>query len=293
MTAIEFVHAREILDSRGNPTVEVEVGLADGTVGRAAVPSGASTGVHEALELRDGEPTRYLGKGVQKAVANVNETIGPEIVDLDAVDQVFIDQTMIELDGTPNKSKLGANAILGVSMAVAKAAAEALELSLFQYIGGVSARTLPVPMMNVLNGGEHADNNIDLQEFMMMPVGAANFAEALRMASESFHAMKKTLRSKGYSTGVGDEGGFAPNLKSNKEAIEVILEGITQANYEPGRDIAIAIDPAASSFYRDGKYHLTGDDTILDSDGMIAFYSDLLERYPIVSLEDGLAEDDW
>ncbi len=293
MTAIEFVHAREILDSRGNPTVEVEVGLSGGALGRAAVPSGASTGVHEALELRDGEPTRYLGKGVQKAVANVNDVIGPEIVDLDAIDQVYIDQVMLELDGTPNKSKLGANAILGVSLAVARAAAEALELSLFQYIGGVAARTLPVPMMNVLNGGQHADNNVDLQEFMIMPLGAPNFAECLRMGAEVFHALKKVLRKRGCATGVGDEGGFAPDLKSNAEAVEVLLEAIQAANYEPGRDVAIALDPASSSFYRDGKYHLDGEGKVLDSEGMIRFYEEWVERYPIVSIEDGLAEDDW
>ncbi len=293
MTAIEFVHAREILDSRGNPTVEVEVGLSGGALGRAAVPSGASTGVHEALELRDGEKTRYLGRGVQKAVANVNDVIGPEIIDLDAIDQVYIDQLMLELDGTPNKSKLGANAILGVSLAVARAAAEALELSLFQYVGGVGARTLPVPMMNVINGGEHADNSVDLQEFMIMPLGAANFAECLRMGAEVFHALRTVLRGRGHSTGVGDEGGFAPNLRSNAEAIEVLLEAITTANYEPGRDVAIALDPAASSFYRDGRYHLEGEGRVLDSDGMIRFFEEWVEQYPIVSIEDALAEDDW
>ncbi|MCH7549986.1 MAG: phosphopyruvate hydratase [Candidatus Krumholzibacteriota bacterium] len=293
MTAIEYVHAREILDSRGNPTVEVDVGLASGAMGRAAVPSGASTGAHEALELRDGETTRYRGRGVTNAVGNINEIIGPEVVELDAVDQVYIDQLMCELDGTPNKSKLGANAILGVSLAVARAAAEALEISFFQYLGGVSARTLPVPMMNVLNGGQHADNNVDVQEFMIMPLGAANFAEALRMGAETFHAMKEYLKKKGYSTGVGDEGGFAPDLRSNEEAIEIVLEGITGARYRPGVDMFIALDPASTEFYTDGKYHLKGDNAVLDSSGMVKFYEDWIEKYPIVSIEDGLAEDDW
>jgi enolase len=293
MTTIEYVHAREILDSRGNPTLEVDVGLSGGTLGRAAVPSGASTGLHEALELRDGEVTRYLGRGVQKAISNVNDIIGPEILDLDAVDQVYVDNVMLELDGTPNKSKLGANAILGVSLAVARAAAEAVELSLFQYIGGVTSRTLPVPMMNVINGGAHADNNVDLQEFMLVPAGAANFAESLRMGSETFHAMKKYLKEKGHLTGVGDEGGFAPNLRSNEEAIEVVLEGITRARYTPGKDVFIAIDPAATEFYKNGKYHLQGDGKVLDSDAMIKFWQDWVEKYPIVSIEDGLAEDDW
>jgi len=293
MTSIEYVHAREILDSRGNPTIEVDVGLAGGALGRAAVPSGASTGVHEALELRDGETTRYLGRGVQKAVNNVNEVIAPEILDMDAVDQAYIDGIMLELDGTPNKSKLGANAILAVSVAVAKAAAEAVELSLFQYIGGVAARTLPVPMMNVINGGAHADNNVDCQEFMLMPVGAQNFSEALRMGAETFHAMKQYLKERGHSTGVGDEGGFAPNLRSNEEAVEVVLEGITRARYSPGDDICIAIDPASTEFYKDGKYHLTGDNKVLTSDEMVEFWADWVEKYPIVSIEDGLAEDDW
>jgi enolase len=293
MTSIEYVHAREILDSRGNPTIEVDVGLAGGALGRAAVPSGASTGVHEALELRDGETTRYLGRGVQKAVSNVNEVIAPEILDMDAVDQAYIDGIMLELDGTPNKSKLGANAILAVSVAVAKAAAEAVELSLFQYIGGVAARTLPVPMMNVINGGAHADNNVDCQEFMLMPVGAQNFSEALRMGAETFHAMKQYLKEHGHSTAVGDEGGFAPNLRSNEEAVEVVLEGITRARYSPGDDICIAIDPAASEFYNDGKYHLTGDNKVLTSEELVEFWADWVEKYPIVSIEDGLAEDDW
>jgi enolase len=293
MTSIDYVHAREILDSRGNPTIEVDVGLSGGALGRAAVPSGASTGVHEALELRDGETTRYLGRGVQKAVNNVNEVIGPEILDLDAVDQAYIDSVMIELDGTPNKSKLGANAILGVSLAVARAAAEAVELSLFQYLGGVGARTLPVPMMNVVNGGAHADNNVDCQEFMIVPVGAQNFSEALRMGAETFHAMKRYLKEHGHLTGVGDEGGFAPNLRSNEEAVEVVLEGIVRARYRPGDDICIALDPAATEFYKDGKYHLTGDGKVFSSDQMVAFWADWVEKYPIVSIEDGLAEDDW
>ncbi|MDH3197655.1 MAG: phosphopyruvate hydratase [Candidatus Krumholzibacteria bacterium] len=293
MTTIEYVHAREILDSRGNPTLEVDIGLSGGALGRAAVPSGASTGMHEALELRDGEVTRYLGRGVQKAVSNVNDIIGPEILDLDAVDQAYVDHVMLELDGTPNKSKLGANAILGVSLAVARAAAEAVDLSLFQYIGGVASRTLPVPMMNVLNGGAHADNNVDLQEFMLVPAGATNFAESLRMGAETFHAMRKYLREKGHVTGVGDEGGFAPNLRSNEEAIEVVLEGITRARYTPGKDVFIALDPAATGFYKNGKYHLQGDDKVLDSDAMIKFWQDWVEKYPIVSIEDGLAEDDW
>lgn len=293
MTTIEYVFAREILDSRGNPTIEVDVGLSGGMLGRAAVPSGASTGAHEALELRDGEKTRYSGKGVRKAVENVNNVIAPEIIDLDAVDQVFIDARLLELDGTENKSKLGANAILGVSLAVAKAAAEALELPLFNYIGGVAARTLPVPMMNVLNGGGHADNNVDFQEFMLMPIGAPNFSEALRMGVETFHVMKGLLRKKGYSTGVGDEGGFAPDLRSNEEAIQVVLEAIERANYEPGKDIAIALDPAASEFFQDGKYHVKGDDKVFSSEEMAAYWAGWIDKYPIVSLEDGLAEDDW
>ena len=293
MTAIEYVHAREILDSRGNPTIEVDVGLVGGVLGRAAVPSGASTGVHEALELRDGESTRYLGKGVRKAVENVNEVIAPEILDLDAVDQSYIDHRLIELDGTPNKSNLGANAVLGVSLACAKAAAEALELPLYQYMGGVAARTLPVPMMNVLNGGSHADNNVDFQEFMIMPAGAQNFSEALRMGAETFHAMKKLFNKKGFSTGVGDEGGFAPNLKTNEEAIQVVIEGIEKANYKPGVDIFIALDPASSEFFKDGVYDLQGEGKKLSPAEMVDFYADWVEKYPIVSIEDGLAEDDW
>jgi enolase len=294
MTSIEYVQAREILDSRGNPTIEVDIGLSGGVLGRAAVPSGASTGVHEALELRDKDKNRYLGKGVLKAVDNVNEIIAPKILDLDATDQAYIDQLLIEIDNTPNKSRLGANAILGVSVAVAKAAAEALEIPLYQHLGGVFGLTLPVPMMNVLNGGLHADNNIDLQEFMIMPLGAECFSESLRMGSETFHAMKKYLKEKGYSTSVGDEGGFAPDLESNEEAIEVILEGIARAGYKPGEEIAIALDPAASSFFSDGRYVLkSGGERSLSSDEMIEFYASWVDKYPIVSIEDGLAEDDW
>ncbi len=293
MTIIEYVHAREIMDSRGNPTLEVDVGLDGGAMGRAAVPSGASTGKHEALELRDGEHTRYLGKGVHKAVSNVNDIIGPEIIDVDAIDQGFIDQTMLELDATPNKSRLGANAILGVSLAVARAAAESLNLPLYQHIGGVFARTLPVPLMNVLNGGAHADNNVDIQEFMLVPVGAPNFSEALRMGAETFHALKKVLKDKKYATSVGDEGGFAPNLRSNEEAIEVLLEGITRANYKPGKDVCIAIDAASTEFYENGTYLLKGENRKLSADGMVQFWADWVKKYPIVSIEDGMSEDDW
>lgn len=293
MTIIEYVHAREIMDSRGNPTLEVDVGLDGGALGRAAVPSGASTGKHEALELRDGEHTRYGGKGVQKAIANVNDVIGPEVIDLDAIDQAYIDQVMIELDGTPNKSRLGANSILGVSIAVARAAAEAMNVPLYQHIGGVFARTLPVPLMNVINGGRHADNNVDVQEFMLVPLGAPNFSEALRMGAETFHAMKKYLKENGHSTSVGDEGGFAPNLRSNEEAIEVLLEGIARANYQPGKDVWIALDPAANEFYENGKYVLKGDNKTLDAEGMVKYWEDWVRKYPIVSVEDGLAEDDW
>jgi enolase len=293
-TSIEFVHAREILDSRGNPTVEVDVGLAGGVVGRAAVPSGASTGSHEAIELRDQDQKRYLGKGVSKAVRNVNEVITPEIIDLDATDQVYIDQVMIELDGTENKSKLGANSMLGVSLAVAKAAAKAVGLPLFQYIGGVSARTLPVPMMNVINGGVHADNKLDVQEFMIMPLGAVSFSEALRMGAETFHALKSSLTSKGLSTSVGDEGGFAPQLRGNSEAIECILEAILKAGYRPGTDISIALDVAASEFYKEGKYHCTAQGGVVrTSQDMIDLYAKWVDQYPVVSIEDGLSEDDW
>lgn len=294
-TTIIDVFAREVLDSRGNPTVEVEVYLEDGSMGRAIVPSGASTGAFEAVELRDGDKARYLGKGVLNAVDNVNNIIAPEIIDMDALDQVAIDMTMIQLDGTPNKGKLGANAILGVSMAVARAAAESLGMPLFQYLGGVNAKTLPVPMMNILNGGQHADNNVDIQEFMVMPVGAANFREALRMGTEILHNLKKVLKDKGLNTGVGDEGGFAPNLTSNEEALQVIMEAIKKAGYEPGKDVKLAIDAAASSFYNQAekKYDLAGEGVVKTSEEMVAFYEDLVDRYPIISIEDGLDEEDW
>jgi enolase len=293
MTTIEEVIAREILDSRGNPTVEVEVVLECGAMGRAAVPSGASTGVHEALELRDGDAERYGGKGVLKAVDNVNEIIADELWGFDAVDQVALDEYLIELDGTPNKGRLGANAILGISLAAAKAAAEALGLPLYRYIGGVSARTLPVPMMNILNGGKHAVDGPDLQEFMAMPVGAPCFAEALRWGAETYHALKKVLKGKGYSTGVGDEGGFAPSLKSNEEAVELIIEAIQQAGYEPGVDIFVALDPAASELFEDGRYLLKKEGRTLSGEEMVAFYENWVAKYPIISIEDGLAEDDW
>jgi len=293
MSVITEVYAREVLDSRGNPTVEVEVYLESGAVGRAIVPSGASTGAHEAVELRDGDKTRYQGKGVLKAVENVNEIIAPEIVGFDAIDQVGIDELLIKLDGTPNKGKLGANAILGVSMAVARAASEAVGLPLYAYIGGVNARTLPVPMMNILNGGKHADNNVDIQEFMIMPVGANNFQEALRMGTEVFHSLKKVLSSKGLNTAFGDEGGFAPNLKSNEEAIQTILEAIESAGYHAGKDVYLALDVAATELYQDGKYNLSGEGVVKTSDEMIDYYANLIEKYPIISLEDGLAEDDW
>ncbi|SFL60554.1 phosphopyruvate hydratase [Halanaerobium salsuginis] len=291
-TTITDVYAREILDSRGNPTVEVEVVLEDGVMGRAAVPSGASTGEHEAVELRDGGD-RYLGKGVLNAVKNVNEVIAPEIIGYDVREQIEIDNLMRELDGTSNKGKLGANAILGVSMAVAKAAAEATGNYLYNYIGGMNAKTLPVPMMNILNGGEHADNNVDLQEFMIMPVGATSFREALRMGSEVYHNLKKVLQKKELGTGVGDEGGFAPDLSSNEEALQVIVEAIEAAGYEPGDDFYIALDPAASEFYKDGKYVLAGEGVEKTSEEMIDFYENLIDKYPIISIEDGLAEDDW
>ncbi len=291
-TTIIDVFAREILDSRGNPTVEVDVVLEDGSLGRAAVPSGASTGAHEAVELRDGG-SRYMGKGVQDAVDNVNEVIAAEIVGFDALDQVEIDNTMLELDGTENKGKLGANAILGVSMAVAKAAALASGNYLFKYLGGVNAKTLPTPMMNILNGGEHADNNVDIQEFMIMPVGATSFAGALQMCAEIYHNLKKVLQDKGLNTGIGDEGGFAPDLSSNEEAIEVILAAVEKAGYKAGDDIMIAMDPASTEFYKDGKYVLTGEGKELSSEEMVDFYCDLVEKYPIISIEDGLAEDDW
>ena len=293
MTLIEEIVAREILDSRGNPTVEVEVFLEGGTVGRAAVPSGASTGVHEAVELRDDDPARYGGKGVLKAVENVNEIIGEELWGFNALDQVTVDEYLIELDGTPNKGRLGANAILGVSLAAAKACAQALGLPLYRYLGGVSARTLPVPMMNILNGGKHATDGPDLQEFMAMPVGAPSFAEALRWGAETYHALKKVLKSKGYSTGIGDEGGFAPALKSNEEAVELIIEAIQQAGYEPGVDIFVALDPAASEVFDEGRYVLKKEGRTLSGEEMVDFYEGWLEKYPIISIEDGLAEDDW
>lgn len=293
MAMITEVYAREILDSRGNPTIEVEVCLEDGSVGRAAVPSGASTGAHEAVELRDGDKTRYLGKGVTKAVDNVNDVIAEALIGLEATRQVEIDEMLIRLDGTPNKGKLGANAILGVSMAVAKAAAASVGLPLYLYLGGVSAQELPVPMMNILNGGQHADNNVDIQEFMIMPVGAASFSEALRMNAEIYHGLKALLNAKGLGTGLGDEGGFAPNLKSNEEAIEVILEAVKKAGYKPGEDIMIALDVAASEFYKDGKYQMEGEGLVKTSNQMVDYLAALCEKYPIVSIEDGLAEDDW
>ena len=293
MAMITEVYAREILDSRGNPTIEVEVCLEDGSVGRAAVPSGASTGAHEAVELRDGDKNRYLGKGVTKAVDNVNDVIAEALIGLEATRQVEIDGMLIRLDGTPNKGKLGANAILGVSMAVAKAAAASVGLPLYLYLGGVSAQELPVPMMNILNGGQHADNNVDIQEFMIMPVGAASFSEALRMNAEIYHGLKALLNAKGLGTGLGDEGGFAPNLKSNEEAIEVILEAVKKAGYKPGEDIMIALDVAASEFYKDGKYQMEGEGLVKTSNQMVDYLAALCEKYPIVSIEDGLAEDDW
>jgi len=292
-TEIESIVAREILDSRGNPTVEVEVALFGGAWGRAAVPSGASTGVHEALELRDDDKDRYGGKGVLQAVANVNDVIADEFFAWDATDQAGIDARLLELDGTPNKGGLGANAILGVSLAVAHAAANALRLPLYRYIGGVHAHVLPVPMMNILNGGKHAVDGPDLQEFMIMPVGAPSFAEALRWGSEVYHTLKAVLKAKGYSTSVGDEGGFAPSLKANEEAIEVILAAIEKAGYEPGEQIRIALDPAASEFFEDGKYVLKKEGRTLTGAEMVEFYADWVEEYPIVSIEDGLAEDDW
>ena len=293
MSYIEDILAREVLDSRGNPTVEVEVVVADGSFGRAAVPSGASTGVHEALELRDGDKGRFGGKGVLKAVDNVNNVIAEELVGWDVTDQKGIDELMIELDGTPNKATLGANAILGVSLAVAKAAANYTGLPLYRYIGGTHAHVLPVPMMNILNGGKHAVDGPDLQEFMAMPVGAPTFAEALRWGTETYHALKSVLKNRGYGVGVGDEGGFAPSLKTNEEAIELILEAIQKAGYTPGKDIWIAMDPAASEIYEDGKYHLAKEDRVLTSAEMVDFYANWVEKYPIISIEDGLDEDDW
>ncbi|MDY6968399.1 MAG: phosphopyruvate hydratase [Spirochaetota bacterium] len=294
MTIITDVHAREIIDSRGNPTVEVEVELSSGVVGRASVPSGASTGEHEAVELRDGDKNRYGGKGVLKAVENVNEIIFGAIIEMDAMNQVEIDKTLIDLDGTQNKSKLGANAILGVSLACAHAASAAFEMPLYRYIGGAGACELPVPMMNILNGGEHADNNVDIQEFMIAPVGADSFKEALRMGAETFHSLKKVLQSKGLNTAVGDEGGFAPDLRSNEEAIEVILEAIDNTGLKPGDDIFIALDPASSEFFKDGKYILKAEKKPeKTSEEMVEFYIDWINKYPIISIEDGMAEDDW
>ena len=292
MTIIEDIRALELLDSRGNPTVGATVRLSSGIEASAAVPSGASTGQHEAVELRDGGE-RFMGKGVTKAVNNVNSEIAPELQGFDALDQAGLDQAMIELDGTPNKGKLGANAILAVSLAAARAVAATLDLPLYRYLGGAGARTLPVPMMNVINGGEHADNNVDMQEFMLAPVGFATFSDALRAGVETFHNLKKVLSSRGYNTNVGDEGGFAPDLKSNQEAIEVILEAIEKAGYTPGEQIAIGLDPASTEFFEDGKYHLKAEDKVLSPDEMVAYWADWVERYPIVSIEDGLAEDDW
>ena len=290
MSIITEVVAREILDSRGNPTVEVDVILEDGFLGRAAVPSGASTGAYEATELRDEDASRYGGKGVLSAVDNVNDKIAPEIIDMDAFDQIGIDRLMIEMDGTPNKSNLGANAILGVSLAVARAASEILEIPLYRYIGGVAACTLPVPMLNILNGGKHADSSVDMQEFMAMPVGAETFSEALRMGSEVFHSLKKVLKGRGLSTAYGDEGGFAPNLGSNEEAIQIIVEAIEQAGYRPGEEIYIALDPACTELFEDGKYHLKGENRVLTSAEMVDYWASLVNKYPIISIEDGLAE---
>ena len=292
-TIIYDVYAREVLDSRGNPTVEVEVILEDGTLGRAIVPSGASTGAYEAVELRDGDKERFLGKGVLQAVENVNNELAPEIIGFDATDQLGIDRLMLELDGTPNKGKLGANAILGVSMAVAKAAAEGLGLPLYQYLGGINSKELPVPMMNILNGGEHADNNVDIQEFMVMPVGAETFAEGLRMGVEIFHNLKAVLKAKGLNTAVGDEGGFAPNLSSNEEALTIIIEAIEKAGYKPEQDVLLALDVAATELYKDGKYEFSGEGVTRTPDEMITFYEELCNKYPIISIEDGLSEDDW
>lgn len=292
-TTIVDVFAREILDSRGNPTVEVDVTLEDGTLDRAAVPSGASTGAYEAVELRDGDEDRYLGKGVRNAVNNVNNIIGPELIGYDARDQVAIDKLMLEIDGTDNKSKLGANAILGVSLATAKAAAAASDNFLFNHIGGVNAKTLPVPMMNILNGGEHADNNVDIQEFMIMPTGANDFAEALKMGAEVYHNLKTVLRNRDLNTGVGDEGGFAPDLDSNEEALEVIVEAIEAAGYKPGDDVKLALDVAATELYNDDKYVLPGEGVERTASEMVDFYENLIDKYPIISIEDGLDEDDW
>lgn len=293
MTTITDVYAREVLDSRGNPTVEADVVLAGGIMGRAIVPSGASTGAHEAVELRDGDAARYNGKGVLKAVENVNSIIAPEVIGMDAFEQRKLDTMMIDLDGTVNKGRLGANAILAVSIAAAKAASTALGMPLYRYLGGINACILPVPLMNILNGGKHADNNVDIQEFMVVPVGAPCFKDALRMGAEVFHALKSVLAKRGLATSVGDEGGFAPSLDSNEAALQVIMEAILQAGYRPGEDIALALDPAATEFFEGGKYNLRGDSKILDSAEMVNYYAALIDKYPIVSIEDGLAEDDW
>jgi len=295
MPTITDIYAREVLDSRGNPTVEVEVYTESGAFGRALVPSGASTGEYEAVELRDGDKGRYLGKGVLKAVDNVNEIIAPEIIGFNVLDQVAIDKAMIELDGTPNKGKLGANAILGVSLAVARAAADFLGVELYQYLGGFNAKQLPVPMMNILNGGKHADNTVDIQEFMIMPVGAPNFREALRMGTEIFHSLRNVLKAKGYNTAVGDEGGFAPSLKTNEEALSTIIEAIEKAGYKPGEEVMLAMDVASSELYNKetGKYHFEGEGVVRTSEEMVDFYEDLCNKYPIISIEDGLDENDW
>ena len=293
MSLIVEIYAREVLDSRGNPTVEVEVTTENGIVGTAIVPSGASTGVHEAVELRDADKARYLGKGTLNAVNNVNEKIADELIGFDVFDQVGIDRALIQIDGTDNKSNLGANAILGVSMAVARAASIESDTPLYEYIGGVNAKTLPVPMMNILNGGEHADNNVDIQEFMVMPAGAVSFKEALRMGTEVFHNLKTVLKSKGYNTAVGDEGGFAPNLNSNEEALQTIMEAIEKAGYAPGKDIFLALDVASSEMYENGKYNFKGEGKVYTSEELVNYYSNLVNKYPIISIEDGLSEDDW
>lgn len=293
MTAIIDIHARQILDSRGNPTVEVDVQLETGALGRAAVPSGASTGIHEAAELRDGDKSVYLGKGVTQAVTNVNTEIFENLIGVDAEEQKHIDQALIELDGTENKGRLGANAILGVSLAVAKAMADELSVPLYRYIGGTYAHTLPTPMMNIINGGAHADNPVDIQEFMIMPVSAKTYSDGLRAGAEIFHALKKQLSAAGYNTNVGDEGGFAPAVKSSDEALDFIMKSIEAAGYKPKEDIVIALDSASTEFYKDGKYHLEGEGKVLSSEEMVKYYEDLCARYPIVSIEDGLAEDDW
>lgn len=293
MSRIIDIYAREVLDSRGNPTVEVEVLTEEGGVGRAIVPSGASTGAHEAVELRDGDKSRYLGKGVQNAVDNVNEIIADEIIGEEVLEQVRIDNLMIELDGTPNKGKLGANSILGVSIAVAKAAADELGLHLYEYLGGVNSKVIPLPMMNILNGGEHADNNVDIQEFMIMPVGAETFKEAIRMGAEIFHSLKNVLKGKGLNTAVGDEGGFAPNLNSNEEALETIVEAIKEAGYKPKEDVVLALDVASTEMFEDGKYNFKGEGVVRTTDELISYYEMLVDKYPIISIEDGLAEDDW